>query len=187
VSNNPDKQRSKIARVFERHFRHFGFKKTTVDDVAAELGVSKKTIYNHFRSKEEIFTYIISKKARARKKMVEREIMDIGSAEEKLETMIRINFREFRKKHRNKSFGIENRHQTGLASNIFRKTFFKLLKDIIEEGIENKEFDSCEPSMTVRYVQSLISESLLCVLEDPDGPYEEYLVCTVKKLLKKTQ
>jgi TetR/AcrR family acrAB operon transcriptional repressor len=36
-------------------FIHYGYDKTTVDDVAREAGVSKGAIYLHFKSKDELF------------------------------------------------------------------------------------------------------------------------------------
>lgn len=35
-------------------FSEHGFKKTTMDDLALALGISKKTIYQHFTSKEQV-------------------------------------------------------------------------------------------------------------------------------------
>lgn len=36
-------------------FVHYGYDKTTVDDIAREAGVSKGAIYLHFKSKDELF------------------------------------------------------------------------------------------------------------------------------------
>ena len=57
-------QKEEIATSFQKHFEHFGYKKTSVDDIARELKISKKTIYQHFNTKEEIFYYIVSRVAR---------------------------------------------------------------------------------------------------------------------------
>ncbi len=35
-------------------FLKLGFKSVTMDDIASELGVSKKTIYKYFKNKEEL-------------------------------------------------------------------------------------------------------------------------------------
>lgn len=35
-------------------FLNLGFKSVTMDDIAAELGISKKTIYQHFKNKTEL-------------------------------------------------------------------------------------------------------------------------------------
>jgi AcrR family transcriptional regulator len=46
MDDSPQKQA--IAEAFKKHFQHFGFKKTSVDDISEELHISKKTIYQYF-------------------------------------------------------------------------------------------------------------------------------------------
>ena len=52
MPSNASDTRERIADVFKKHFTYFGFKKTSVDEVAKELKISKKTIYQFFSSKE---------------------------------------------------------------------------------------------------------------------------------------
>jgi len=44
----------KILDFCETHFMKFGFHKTTMDDIAKELRISKKTIYKHFQTKNDL-------------------------------------------------------------------------------------------------------------------------------------
>jgi len=44
----------RILDATERLLARFGYNKTTVDDIATEAGVSKRTIYLHFAGKEEV-------------------------------------------------------------------------------------------------------------------------------------
>jgi AcrR family transcriptional regulator len=46
--------RERILGVAEELFLTHGFGRVTMDELAAELGMSKKTLYQHFASKEEI-------------------------------------------------------------------------------------------------------------------------------------
>lgn len=179
------KKKIKIAGAFEKHFRHFGFKKTAMDDVAAELGVSKKTIYKHFTSKDDIFYFIISRKAEARRIMIEKKIMHIGSAGAKMEEMIRINFTEFRKIHKRKAHAFDDRFQSEIAAGAFREAFHQLVSDIIDEGVNNNEFEVCDHGMTVRYIQALMTETVRYMREDQSSQPEDFLICSVNKLLNK--
>jgi len=50
-------------KILERSaelFLNLGFKSVTMDDIAQELGVSKKTIYNHFKNKTELVEGVTS-------------------------------------------------------------------------------------------------------------------------------
>ena len=48
-----------ILDVAYRRFADFGFKKVTIDEIAAELGISKKTVYKFFSSKEELLREVV--------------------------------------------------------------------------------------------------------------------------------
>jgi len=53
-SHDPSDTRARILEVAERLFRHYGFDKTTVADMARELGMSPANVYRFFGSKLEI-------------------------------------------------------------------------------------------------------------------------------------
>lgn len=55
--------RGRIVAGARRHFFAHGFRGVTMDDLAAELGMSKKTLYAHFRSKPELVEAVILDKA----------------------------------------------------------------------------------------------------------------------------
>jgi AcrR family transcriptional regulator len=173
----------RIAGNFEEHFLHFGFKKTTVDEVAAEMGISKKTIYKHFSSKEDIFYFIISRMAQGRKLLIEKKLIDINAAMERLEMMIRFNLTEFRKMLRTKEHAIQDRFQNEIAARAFRESFYEMLSDIIEEGVKKGEFSVCEHGITTRYVQALITETVNTIREDFNSNADDILICTLKKIL----
>ena len=46
--------KDKILHKSAEMFLNLGFKSVTMDDIAFELGVSKKTIYNHFSNKTDL-------------------------------------------------------------------------------------------------------------------------------------
>ena len=63
-----DKQIIEAARKL---FNKYGFKKVTMDEIAREANVTKKTVYTYFNSKEELFKYFINEEVRNMKKIVE--------------------------------------------------------------------------------------------------------------------
>ena len=54
-----DRKRAAILSAAVAEFRSFGFAGTSMDRIAASAGVSKRTVYNHFASKDELFTAIL--------------------------------------------------------------------------------------------------------------------------------
>ncbi|MFZ5497133.1 MAG: TetR/AcrR family transcriptional regulator [Verrucomicrobiota bacterium] len=55
---------TRILRQARAHFFTHGYCACTMDDLAAELGMSKKTLYVHFRSKEQIMRAVIEQLGR---------------------------------------------------------------------------------------------------------------------------
>lgn len=60
---NPGRQR--IVAAARRHFFAYGFRAVTMDDLAKELGMSKKTLYAHFPSKVALVEAVILDKVRS--------------------------------------------------------------------------------------------------------------------------
>lgn len=54
-----DRKRDAIIQAAIAEFRANGFEATSVDKVAARAEVSKRTLYNHFPSKDELFAAIL--------------------------------------------------------------------------------------------------------------------------------
>jgi len=50
-----------IVSIATQIFSKFGFKKTTIDDIAQTLGKGKSSIYYYFKSKEEIYKEVINR------------------------------------------------------------------------------------------------------------------------------
>lgn len=59
TSRLTDRKRAAIVQAAIAEFRASGFDATSMDRVAATAGVSKRTVYNHFPSKEDLFAQIL--------------------------------------------------------------------------------------------------------------------------------
>jgi AcrR family transcriptional regulator len=55
-----DKEKEKILNYCREKFLSEGFYKTTMDEIASDIRISKKTIYKHFTSKDELAKQIIT-------------------------------------------------------------------------------------------------------------------------------
>ncbi|MCY1517596.1 Bacterial regulatory protein, tetR family [compost metagenome] len=51
-----------IIQESDKLFCQYGFKSVTMDDIARQLGMSKKTIYQHFSDKDELVNILIKEK-----------------------------------------------------------------------------------------------------------------------------
>jgi len=55
---NPEREQ-RILDAAARLITHYGYDKTTVDEIAREAGISKGAIYLHFKSKEDLFEALL--------------------------------------------------------------------------------------------------------------------------------
>src|SRR6266516_22956 len=61
-SRRRDPNRQRIVDAARVHFFSHGFRSVTMDDLAEELGISKKTLYAHFPSKIELLEAVLADK-----------------------------------------------------------------------------------------------------------------------------
>jgi AcrR family transcriptional regulator len=64
AETNSERER-RILDAGARLIEHYGYDKTTVDEIAREAGVSKGAIYLHFKSKEDLFEALLLRESEA--------------------------------------------------------------------------------------------------------------------------
>ncbi|MDD2387339.1 MAG: TetR/AcrR family transcriptional regulator [Bacteroidales bacterium] len=79
MENNKDITRENIINAASLAFSKFGYKKTSLDDIAALTNVSKTGLYYYFKNKEEVFNEVIKKEA----KRMQESLIDVVSQETK--------------------------------------------------------------------------------------------------------
>ena len=61
-SRKRDPNRQRIVDAARVHFFSHGFRSVTMDDLAEELGISKKTLYAHFPGKIDLLEAVLADK-----------------------------------------------------------------------------------------------------------------------------
>jgi AcrR family transcriptional regulator len=175
-------RKEEIADVFQKHFDHFGYKKVTVDEIARELKISKKTIYQHFNTKEEIFYFVVSRVARRYVASMTRKLEPCPTVRDKVTRLIHLIFAETRRwLKQNDAF--EFRYKFEIAELAFKDAFNELIAALLIEGVESGELHDLDVAMTVRFINGVMSESMRALSMDRSLPVEEQTVAAVGKLL----
>jgi AcrR family transcriptional regulator len=81
--------RDQIVEAATVHFKHYGYEKTTVSDLAKAIGFSKAYIYKFFESKQAIGEVICSNRLLMVSEAVESAIAGSTTASEKLRRLFR--------------------------------------------------------------------------------------------------
>lgn len=130
-----DDQTKIIEQIEDKLFKE-GFYKTTMDDVASELGMSKKTIYKFFPSKEDLVLAIAKHFMNRMKSKILPALNSDKNAVEKLSELIKI-LAGASEKISNKRMEEMKRHFPGIWNEIdsFRtKMMFENITKIINQG-----------------------------------------------------
>lgn len=145
---------SRILEAAEAQFRHYGYGKTTVADVAKALGMSPANIYRFFGSKSELLEGVCDRLLQQSLSLAHSVAALPISAEEKLRRYSMTHF-EFtvatmldeRKVHDmvvaaiEQSWGVIDKHIDEIQA---------ILADIIAEGMEKGEFAKGDPAHAAR-------------------------------------
>lgn len=84
----PDETRMRILEVAEAYFRRVGYTKTTIADLAVELGMSSANVYRYFPSKGAINEAICRRLLAESHELIEEIAGRLVPASERLRTMI---------------------------------------------------------------------------------------------------
>lgn len=85
--NDCDARRA-ILQAARTRFLHYGYKKTTIDEIAADAGVGKGSVYLHFSSKEDIMLTIAREIKRSVTEQMRAIATSLAKPEEKLRRMV---------------------------------------------------------------------------------------------------
>lgn len=92
-----DEVKEAIVNVARHIFSRFGFKKTTMDEIALASRKGKSSIYYYFASKEEIFQAVVEKEAEILKQELIKATKETDSPAQKLKMHVLIRMRTMEK------------------------------------------------------------------------------------------
>jgi AcrR family transcriptional regulator len=137
-------KRERILQEAVALFYARGFTGTTLDDIAAELGVTKPFIYTHFRSKTDLLAAICKPTIEMSMEAIANATKLPGTATERLRHAI-IDFTRV-VLQRQANIAIYFREEKSLAPDALaeidalRKRFDRLLSKLLSEGVASGEF-----------------------------------------------
>jgi AcrR family transcriptional regulator len=94
---NKDDFRQKVITTAGKIFSRYGFKKTTMDEIAKALKMGKSSIYYYFKSKEEIFESVVLWEANILRNELTTAIKSVDSPVEKMRNYVFVRMRSFEK------------------------------------------------------------------------------------------
>jgi AcrR family transcriptional regulator len=94
---NKEEFRKKIVVTAGQIFSHYGFKKTTMDEIARAMKMGKSSIYYYFESKEEIFESVVLHEANILRNELTTAIKAEESPIDKMKNYVFVRMKAFEK------------------------------------------------------------------------------------------
>lgn len=165
-----------IIEAATKSFSLFGFKATTMDQVAKIANVGKGTIYTFFKNKEELFDEIISSLISEMKQAADEAMDSTLSFHEKVHRGL-YQILEFRLKHQLtiKLFQEEKEMGTPAVMEVMIKledAILGYLKEKIIAAIEKGEIQECNPDVTA-FIMLKLYVALIFDWEKRNEPLEK--------------
>jgi len=147
-----DEKHNVILTVARKLFGRYGLRKTTVDEIAREARVGKGTIYNYFKSKEEVFQAVVEEEAQIFKNEMKKAVDSQTAPEKKIRAYV-ITRMQIINQLANfySSFKDEYLEYYSFIEKIREKyTDYEIftIKEILKEGINKKVFSIKDLDLT---------------------------------------
>lgn len=157
-------------------FSRYGFKKTTMDDIAFAAGKGKSSLYYYFKNKEEVFEAVTDQEAEILKKEINAALAKTDKSVDKLRTYISIRMHRFIAKGNlytalNDNFlatfsfieKIRNKH---------RAWEIEVIDSILKEGIINNEIKPANVEFMGSTILTAMIGFEIPILTKPDASIE---------------
>lgn len=142
--NKKDANRENILKIAQEIFSKYGYKKTTLDDIANAVRKGKSSLYYYFSSKEDLFQAVILKEVEILKRELEKVILRNTDPVEKLREYILTKLNTYRGLA-NFYHALEN-DVTAIEfidniKNKYNQEEIRMIKRILIEGVRKNAFD----------------------------------------------
>ena len=145
MSTNYDETRNNIINAARKVFAQYGYRKTTLDDIASSIGRTKSSLYYYFRSKEEVFLAVIDRDAQQIRNKTIEAVRQASSARNKFVVHFRSIFIFSNEAKLYYSFLKEEWYDIYSFVNTLKEKYHNeaivSILDILREGVESGEFE----------------------------------------------
>lgn len=174
--------RNRIIEGAAELFRTYGIKSVTMDSLANHLGMSKRTIYEIFKDKDELLIGVLNLMDEKQKELVKRVLNDTENAIVAIFKLVEININHFQEMSPTFIADMKRFHYDVLVkkSDKFEMPDYRSHIQLIEKGIGEKLFKKeINPDLVNRCLYSLVRS----IMDQDLYPFEQF---TRREVLKNT-
>ncbi|MCD6415998.1 MAG: TetR/AcrR family transcriptional regulator [Planctomycetes bacterium] len=185
----PEDTRAQILRAAKTLFGRYGFRKTSLADVAGEARMGKSSIYYYFTSKEDLFRAVVDAEFKTLSARVRDAIASESSPEASFRTYVLTRMRVARELA-SAYAALHDDYLVGLpfVEEVRHRAFqeeVQTIEAILEDGIRGGAFEVANPGLTAYAIAvSLKGLEYPWLVDSDDAKLESDLDLLLKLLMK---
>jgi TetR/AcrR family transcriptional regulator len=165
-----DNKAELIIRIAQKRFGLYGIEKTSMREIAGDLGISKGLLYYYFPDKESLYKAVIEKEQSEFIKKLETEIKDLSDPAESLRKYVSTRLFYFKTllnigRLRLESFS-DLKPLIAESMKNFREMESNIVRNILENGNKKKIFRTKNIPETVSLFLDLLKGLRIAVIKD---------------------
>jgi AcrR family transcriptional regulator len=157
---NKEEYRATIISTAGQIFSHYGFRKTTMDEIAKALNKGKSSIYYYYKGKEEIFEAVVLNEANILRNELTTAIKSVSSPIEKMQNYVNVRMKSFEK--------LSNYYNAIFDKNLDHYKFIEKIREkydreelailrlILYDGARKKVFNIVNSEYTAMAIQTAL-------------------------------
>ncbi|USB33958.1 TetR/AcrR family transcriptional regulator [Paenibacillus sp. YPG26] len=167
-------------------FARKGYQQATMDDIVEQSGLSKGAIYNYFKSKDEIYFEAVNENTSSLQHAVQEQLQQLPASIDKVSFLFDTYLSNTHQDQAEMAlfqvyyeFRLQSCRDEKIASFLKKRRqdlFINLIRDIITDGQGRGEIRTeLDATVLAHTFWGLIDGASICVVTDPDYPYEAAL------------
>lgn len=159
-----NKTKRKIFETSMRLFAEKGYDATSIEEITATVGVAKGTLYYHFSSKEEIFSFLVEEGIKLLQNSIVIKTEKLSNYIDKIKAIVLIQIKVVVKYENlitillSQFWGKEERNRK-CKQQIYN--YIDLIEDVVSNGIKLGQIKEGNPKIIASEIYGLICSSLV--------------------------
>jgi TetR/AcrR family transcriptional regulator, cholesterol catabolism regulator len=131
-------QQTKWLQQVEALYMRYGIKSTTMDDVARELGISKKTLYQFVENKDDLIVKVVQCHISQEKQLCEEQFNQSANAIEEIMMVIKFNTQQLAQMRSNIVYDLQRYHRDAwdIVAGYRNKFMYDVVHRNLQRGID---------------------------------------------------
>ena len=173
--------KDEMARTFLALADRYGYRRATVEEVAARCRISKKTLYEVFENKAALYEYALGLWAEDQRAAVEARLT-ASSPEGRVAQWVGFAFADAREASANDR-SPDADGPSELVAEVNERVFAPLITDLLVRGNEDGSWAVADPELTARFCVAVGVEGVVQLLHDGAPDTEAATLETIRRIV----